>query len=587
MSKIFEVDEKTKKQEAARTRFSMHLFKNMYTGAKIPWGRFVIALILSLVTFFISGSSSGLTAQIASGDFSDIGAIIKYVAISILALSTVISGIVLDFALYTLNTRVKSSFWKKLLRLPMEYFDKESPNRLISRLTSDSDAAFQPFGMISMILTVLAMGVGVVFSSNGVFATPMAKWLIVGCLAMLLTVFAAILLLIYGGFIGANRLSTFTSYLSERMTNFKLIKASCSEKEELELARQMIDNRYKADKINIIAIIMNYASGYVLLLFAYIGCFLLGYKYYASGEIASGQSYVMFYTFAQSMITVVLLIGAAISVFGNSAGQGTAFAKIYDEKEEDLTTGQEISEESQDIVLKDIAFSYDDTHEVLKNIDCVIKKGEVTAIVGGNGSGKSTLVKIIDRLYTDVNGAVCFGDKDAKDITLSSWRDRLGIVSQNAGLFSGTIRSNICYGVEQCSDEKLEKICQLTGVDEILSDHDGGLDYEVGIGGCRLSGGEQQRIALARAMMKDPDYLILDEATANLDNKTSREIWKSIHAVMKGRTVIMIAHDYHSIKIADHLIVLNAGRIVDSGTHEELMERCEFYQQLYRAGFEV
>lgn len=176
-------------------------------------------------------------------------------------------------------------------------------------------------------------------------------------------------------------------------------------------------------------------------------------------------------------------------------------------------------------------------------------------------------------------------EEKAGDISLQSWREQFAVVSQNALLFSGSLRANITYGLkEKPSEEEIKRIVSLSCLDSVVSSHAEGLDYEIGVKGCHLSGGEQERVAIARAMIKNPRYLILDEATANLDAKTEEEISKGLSNLMKGRTVIMVAHHYSLAKNADFVIVMDHGRVADSGTPKELLARNPYYQALAENG---
>lgn len=585
--KLFEVDDKTKAQEKNRPKFTMHLLKNIYRGVKIPWGRYFLAAIVGVIFYAVSGSNATNTAKIASGDFSDIGVIVRYAVMTILSLGTVAAGIMLDYTNYTLNTREKSRLWRKILRLPTEFFDKESPNRVISRITVDSDVVFLPFTMVTIILVLVAYIASIIASAGEIMKMPMAKWLLAGMVCMVVLTVISIFITVLAGFFVSNRLAAFTAFLSERLADFGLIKASCAEEKELEQAYQLIENRYKADMLAATATVLNNMSTYVVTFMVYIGCFGLGWTYYQNGGIAGGHIFIQFNSYATSISGLLAILSLVIAAFGTGAGQATVFAKLFDEPEEDNTSGEAMPDEMQDIRLDNIAFSYDGKRNVLDQISCTIPKGQVTALVGANGSGKSTLIKIIDRLYAKPDGDMYIGEEKAADVNLASWREKIAIVSQNASLFSGTIRSNICYGLTNIDEAKLAKVCTLAGVDEILAKHEEGLDFEVGLGGCKLSGGEQQRVSIARAMMKDAEYLILDEATANLDTRTAKEVQKNIDELMKGKTVICIAHNYEMIKKADQIIVLEAGKMIDCGSNEELLGRCEFYKQLYAAGFEV
>lgn len=232
-----------------------------------------------------------------------------------------------------------------------------------------------------------------------------------------------------------------------------------------------------------------------------------------------------------------------------------------------------------DLRLDAVSFGYGDRLAV-EGVSAVIPQGKITAIIGPNGSGKSTLIKLIDRLYSAERGEVRMGKISASDASLKAWREQFGMVSQNASLFSGSIRANICYGIgREVSEEELRRVVKLANLEDVIDDHDGGLDYEIGIKGTGLSGGEQQRVAIARALLKNPNVLILDEATANLDAKTEAEVKKGLLELMKGRTVIEIAHNYSAIQDADYVIVLNHGRMAGSGTPAELEISCGFFRQ--------
>ena len=270
------------------------------------------------------------------------------------------------------------------------------------------------------------------------------------------------------------------------------------------------------------------------------------------------------------------------SYFASAVGGSRKLATVFKMEEEDTETGRALSEAKGDIVLKDSSFSYGD-HEALNDISVVIPYGKITAIIGPNGSGKSTLAKLIDRLYPANNGDILLGDENATDVSLKSWRQQFGIVSQSPSLFSGSIRDNICYGLErEVSQEELDRVVQLSGLEDIIAAHPEGLDYEIGLKGNRLSGGEQQRVAIARALLKNPQYLILDEATANLDVRTEAEVSDGLRELMKDRTVIIIAHDYQVVRDADQFIIMKEGTIETVGTLQEVSGN-DYFRQFIKA----
>ncbi len=237
-----------------------------------------------------------------------------------------------------------------------------------------------------------------------------------------------------------------------------------------------------------------------------------------------------------------------------------------------------------DIVLDHVDFSYR-TASVLQDINCVIPKGKVTAVVGTNGAGKSTLFKLLERMYDPTAGKICFGDKDVTQFKLSSWRKSFAIVSQEKPILSGTIRENIIYGVERpVSEEELVHVAKMANIYDFVMNTPGQFDAEVGPGGSNFSGGQQQCIAIARAMMRNPDYLLLDEATSNLDVKSEQLVTEALSNLMKGRTTVLIAHNYSATVFADQVIVLCDGEIKGCGTPKELLAANEYYRTFANAG---
>lgn len=584
---IFKVDEKTAQEEAKRQKFSFHLFRNIYKDVRIPWGGYIISWIVAFAANYVTGMKATQTAQIVTGDITDYSTIIIYALISISSSVLLFFAITGDFASIRVNTRVRNKLWNKLMHLPVRYFDEESPNRVISRVTLDTENASQPFSVLTVAIALVGLAVGVLASGgnlNKIMLVVMLVCFILILIGMLLA--ARVVAVAY--YQVANRLSIFTSFLSERFANFKLIKASRSEELELEKGNEIIELRYKAGLMQVLGSSLSTLGMQLSTVGLYASAFLVGAVLLAQGKLADSTQINAFYIYGINLATVLLLFGQVPMVLAQTIGVTTQFSSIFDKKNEDTTSGGTMPEEIEDISLKGVGFSYDGKRQVLNDINCTIPKGKKTAIVGSNGSGKSTLVKLIDRLYPDADGSITLGGQDADGISLAAWRDKFAIVAQNASLFSGSIRDNICYGIERdVSIEELSQVARLAGIEDLVAAHEEGFEFDIGLSGSRLSGGEQQRLSIARALMKNPEYIILDEATANLDAKTEKQIKAAIETLMKGRTVIMIAHSFDAIREADHIIALNNGELVAEGTHETLMKSSEFYRQLAGAGFEV
>ena len=247
--------------------------------------------------------------------------------------------------------------------------------------------------------------------------------------------------------------------------------------------------------------------------------------------------------------------------------------------------GQKPDVTDADIVYEHVAFSYDPAKPLLTDIDFTVPGGKMYAIVGPSGSGKSTVVNLIPRLYDVTDGRVTVAGVDVRDFDLEYLRQQIGVVTQDSYLFNGTIRENLLYAKEDATAEEIEAACWIANLSDFIAAQPEGLDTMVGNRGLKLSGGEKQRLSIARVILKDPKILILDEATSALDSITENAIQDALEALMEGRTSIVIAHRLSTILKADRILVVKDGVIAESGTHEELLEKGGVYRELYETQF--
>ncbi len=232
-----------------------------------------------------------------------------------------------------------------------------------------------------------------------------------------------------------------------------------------------------------------------------------------------------------------------------------------------------------------VSFSYDPEKPLLTDIHFTVPGGKMYAIVGPSGSGKSTVVNLIPRLYDVTGGAVSIGGTDVRDFDLQFLRENIGVVTQETYLFNGTIRDNLLYARETATQEELEKACKIASIHDYIVSQPDGYDTMVGNRGLKLSGGEKQRLSIARVILKNPKILILDEATSALDSISENAIQEALEHLMKGRTSIVIAHRLSTILKADRILVVSGGTIAESGTHEALLKQNGIYKQLYDTQF--
>jgi subfamily B ATP-binding cassette protein MsbA len=239
------------------------------------------------------------------------------------------------------------------------------------------------------------------------------------------------------------------------------------------------------------------------------------------------------------------------------------------------------------VTFENVTFGYDANEPVLKDINLQVKKGEVVALVGASGAGKSTIVQLVPRFFDPQEGRVLIDGVDVRDVKLRSLRSQIGMVAQETLLFSGTLRENLLYGKPGATDQEVSAAVRAAYVDEFVQSMPRGYDTMLGERGARLSGGQKQRIAIARAFLTDPRILILDEATSALDSESEELIQEALVELMKGRTNIVIAHRLSTILGADRIAVMEQGRILDIGPHEELLQRNAQYAKLYNTQFKV
>ena len=241
----------------------------------------------------------------------------------------------------------------------------------------------------------------------------------------------------------------------------------------------------------------------------------------------------------------------------------------------------------KDIAFKDVDFSYTPGVPILSDLSFTVPGGKMYAIVGPSGSGKSTIVNLIPRLYDVDDGSVSIGDTDVRNIELSFLRSQIGVVTQEAYLFNGTIADNLRFARDKATEQEIISACKIANIHDVIMSFPEGYNTPVGNRGLKLSGGEKQRLSLARVVLKSPCILILDEATSALDSISESSIQSAMETLMKGRTCLVIAHRLSTILKADGILVVDKGRIVEQGTHHELLEKGGLYKQLYETQFHV
>lgn len=310
-----------------------------------------------------------------------------------------------------------------------------------------------------------------------------------------------------------------------------------------------------------------------------------GGYYTITGRITAGDfaSFLMFVTMLVKPLNRLVMF---MEQFQSGMSGFKRFTEVMNiETEKDREGATEIESIDGDIEFKNVSFKYSDSKNVLYNINLKIKNGETTAFVGESGAGKTTLCHLIPRFYDVIDGEILINGKDIRDYTISSLRNKIGIVAQNVFLFTGTIKENIAYGAINPTMDEIKEAAKKADIHDYIMSLPDGYETYIGEHGTKLSGGQKQRISIARVFLKNPPILILDEATSSLDNATEMTIQESLNELSKNRTTIVVAHRLSTIKNAENIVVLTKDGIKETGTHKELIEKGGFYTQLYNSQF--
>lgn len=506
---------------------------------------------------------------------------------------TIVQG-VLIYASNYLNTwvaqkitiGVKRKLYAKLLSMDTSYFDQNNSGTILFRYSTDAEMAST--GLVDNLKQFLSK----TFSSISlIFVLIYNSW------HLALIAIAVLVVFIYPMAVVRRKMKTLTiktvgnlSYVitiyNETFAGNKTIRSFVLEDEfkrrfhhvtdmTFELAMKMVKST------NWLSPLMHVIMSIGIALVIGFGSYLI-----VSGQITSGN-FVAFIAALMMLYTPLKSVGNNyISIQASFLAIDRIF-EILDLQPnlKDLSTAKELKEIKKGITFEHVHFEYVPGREVLHDINLEIPVGHTVALVGNSGGGKTTISALIPRLYDVQRGAVKIDGADIKDISQNSLREKIAMVFQDNFLFSGTIRENVLLGNVQADEETIWRALKNACLDDFVRELPAKLDTEIGERGILLSGGQKQRLAIARAFVKDAPIVILDEATSALDNKSERVVQEALDNLMKNRTVIVIAHRLSTIQNADKIVVINDGKIVEEGTHEDLLKQQGAYANLYAMQF--
>lgn len=480
---------------------------------------------------------------------------------------------------------LRRDVFAKVQKFSFANIEKFSTGSLVTRLTND----------ITNIQNVLSMGLRMLLRAPGMLIGGLimaflmnAKLALVFCVVIpvLIIALAFVMKTAFPRFdVMQTKIDGLNSRIQENITNQRVVKSFVRddfEKETFDRANNVLkDKTLRAMKVVILTMpIMTLAMNLTVMAVVWFGGQQILIGDMPVGNLTAFTTYVTQILMSLMMVSMIMIQGSRAMASSH---------RILEVLDTDIDLNDDNASEkdrlvtSGEIEFKNVCFRYYKKHKknVLQNINFTAKPGEVVGIIGSTGSGKSSLVQLIPRLYDCDEGEVLVDGVNVKEYSLNHLRDGVAMVLQKNTLFSGSIMENLRWGDEEATDEQVKEAAKAAQADGFVSEFADGYDRELGQGGVNVSGGQKQRLCIARALLKKPKILILDDSTSAVDTATEAQIRKSFSTTLKDTTKLIIAQRISSVEDADRILVMDEGQIVGQGTHKELLESCETYQEIY------
>jgi subfamily B ATP-binding cassette protein MsbA len=521
-----------------------------------------------------------------------------------LVAATVLKGIfdyggtyLVNFAGYGMITDLRNDLYDSIIRRSVAFFSRHTTGTLMSTIVNDIERV--QFAMSSVLAEFLQQFFTLVF-------TAFVVVLLGGKLAWVLLLFVPFIIVSAGRIgrrvrqttrRGQDKLADIQNILHETITGNRIVKAFGMEFWEMERFRGAARRLFRANLRSVAAQaisspLMDIFGAIAIALLLLLGRDQINHHVFTAG------TFLAFIVAVFKLYDPVRKFALFYNNFQQALGASSAIFTFMDTRDEvrERTGALVLPPFFDQITFENVSFSYggsesgangngNESREILRNISLRVRHGEVLAVVGSSGAGKTTLVHLIPRFFDVTSGSLRIDGHDVRDLTLSSLRAQIGVVSQDTVLFNDSVRNNIAYGQPGVAQKQVEDAARAALAHDFIQALPSGYDTVIGERGVRLSGGERQRIAIARALLKNAPILILDEATSALDSESESLVQSALQNLISGRTVFVIAHRLSTVRRADRIIVLEGGTITDSGAHDELMKKLGTYRRLYELQF--
>ncbi|HSI66086.1 MAG TPA: ABC transporter ATP-binding protein [Planococcus sp. (in: firmicutes)] len=560
-------------------------FISLILSLEIPKWALIFGLMASLVTTLVGLVVPLLTMNLVDGFSVEALSVPLMLAIgAAFILQAIINGV----SIYLLSkvgqkivAGLRERMWTRLIRLRVSYFDQQSSGETVSRVVNDT-------GIVRNLITdhFPSFVTGIISIIGAVTILLILDWQMT--LIMMLSVPLTISIMIPLGRRMAkisrnlqDETAVFTGNVQQVLGEIRLMKSSTAEPVEEKRGIGGIEKLFgigmKEAKIYALIAPLMYLviMSVVVLIIGYGGIRV------AEGTMTTG-ALVAFLLYLFQIIVPMTTFARFFTELQKAKGATERIITILELPLEEGQDGEYTDIANKPLKFESVTFGYGEGEPVLTDVSFEARPGEMVAFAGPSGGGKTTIFGLIERFYEPVSGRILMGDVPISNISMASWRDQIGYVSQESAMMGGTIRANLIYGLpdsESITDEQLWQVARMAYAEQFIKEFPSGLDTEVGERGVKLSGGQRQRIAIARAFLRDPKILMMDEATASLDSQSEGIVQQALSRLMEGRTTFVIAHRLSTIVDADKIVFIENGRVTGMGTHRELNKTHMLYRE--------